>query len=93
MNDPSKYCSIIVDGDDQSEFCLPHFCTSTKDTLGHSLKVRLVGVLDHVISRNKLSLFTMTEEYETGANHFIEGINSFVNDRVKICPLPCTLYI
>lgn len=70
---PSKYCSIILDGADQTNFGLPHFPTSTKSDKGHKLKCKIVGCLEHVLrGGEKLSLYAMTEEYETGANHVIE---------------------
>ena len=42
---PSEYISVVIDGADQSAFGLPHFVTITKDTKGHSLKVKLIGLL------------------------------------------------
>ena len=44
---PTEYLSMIVDGADQSAFGLPHFVIKTKDDRGHSLKVRLLGLLEH----------------------------------------------
>lgn len=67
---PDQFCSIIIDGADQSAFGIPHFINHSKETRGHSLKVRLVGVLEHSI-KNRLMLMALTEEYETGANHMI----------------------
>jgi len=71
---PSRVTSIIIDGADQSGFGLPHFTVNTKATVGRALKVKLVGVLEHGIVQH-LSLFTMTTEFETGANHVIEALH------------------
>ena len=89
---PNKYLSIIVDGADQSAFGLPHFMIKTKDDRGHSLKVRLIGLLEHN-QQNKLRLFTLTEEFPTGANHVVEAIHRFLSDRVHSSELPRTFYI
>ncbi|MEM9681301.1 MAG: hypothetical protein AAF901_13340, partial [Bacteroidota bacterium] len=89
---PSKYLSIIIDGADQSAFGLPHFCSSTKDQRGHSLKVRLVGVLDHAVI-NRLLLMTLTQEYESGANHIIEAIHRYLVIRSADGDLPKILYV
>lgn len=89
---PDDFCSIIVDGADQSAFGLPHFITTTKQVRGHAMKVKLVGLLEHG-KPNKLRLLTMTEEHETGANHIVEAIHRFLLDRARQCVLPRTLFI
>ncbi len=89
---PDQFLSIIVDGADQSAFGLPHFMIKTKDDRGHSLKVRLIGLLEHN-QTNQLRLFTLTEEYPTGANHVIEAIHRFLNERINQSILPRTFFI
>lgn len=89
---PSEYLSFIIDGADQSAFTLPHFVTKIKDSRGHGLKVHLIGVLQHC-SINKLTLFTMTDDHQSGANHIIECIHRFINDRARDQPLPRRLFI
>ncbi len=89
---PTQYLSIIVDGADQSPFGLPHFMIKTKDDRGHTLKVRLIGLLEHN-QQNRLRLFTLTEEYPTGANHVIEAIHRFLGERVNQATLPRTFYL
>jgi len=90
---PSQYMSLIVDGADQSSFGLPHFTFSTKNTKGHSLKVKLVGVLEHG-SVKHLSLYTLTEEFETGANHIIEALHRTIQMKTLSYPsLPPVLYV
>ncbi len=64
----------------------------TKDDRGHALKVRLIGLLEHN-QLNKLRLFTLTEEYPTGANHVVEAIHRYLSERVNQSVLPKTLYI
>ncbi len=83
---------MIVDGADQSAFGLPHFMIKKKDDRGHTLKVRLVGLLEHN-QLNKLRLYTLTEEYPTGANHVIEAVHRFLSERVNQSTLPRTFYI
>ncbi len=90
--EPDSYLSIIVDGADQSAFGLPHFTTSTKAQKGHSLKVKLIGLLEHA-QVNKLHLFTLTGEYETGANHIIEVIHRFLMVRSKEGHFPPKMFI
>ncbi len=89
---PDRFLSIIVDGADQSAFGLPHFMIKTKDDRGHSLKVRLIGLLEHN-QKNQLRLYTLTEEYPTGANHVIEAVHRFLNERVHQSILPRTFFI
>ncbi len=92
IRDPSKYCSLIVDGADQSAYGLPHFVTTTKDVHGQAMKVRLIGVLEHA-SLNTLRLYSMTEEHKTGANHIVESIHRTLNDIAMVATLPPCLYI
>lgn len=92
MLHPDRYCSIIMDGADQSAFGLPHFMVKTKDVRGHSLKVKVVGVLDHG-RPNRVTFLTMTEEQETGANHIIETLHRVLSMRAKRGSLPPELYI
>ncbi len=89
---PDQLLSIIVDGADQSAFGLPHFMIKTKDDRGHSLKVRLIGLLEHS-HQNRLRLFTLTEEFPTGANHVVEAIHRFLTERINQGVLPRTFYI
>lgn len=89
---PGHYCSIIVDGADQSAFGLPHFMVKTKNARGHAMKVKLVGLLDHK-KPNEVHLMTMTEEHETGANHMVEAVHRFLMTRSKEGPLPRNLYV
>lgn len=90
---PEQFMSVIVDGADQSAFGLPHFTFSTKNTSGHSIKIKLVGVLEHGSSKS-LSLYVMTEEFETGSNHIIEAIHRTLQKKSLAAPkFPPVLYI
>lgn len=89
---PSRVTSLIVDGADQSGYGLPHFSVNTKATAGHSLKVKLVGVLEHG-ARKRLSLYTMTAEHETGANHIIEAVHRTLSIKAESQPLQGVLYL
>lgn len=89
---PEQFCSIIVDGADQSAFGLPQFVTKTKDERGRSLKVCTIGVLEHK-RHNQLHIFTMTEDQETGANHIVESVHRFLTTRVTTEPLPSKLFL
>jgi len=77
---------------DQSAFGLPYFTYSTKETKGHSLKVKLICVLEHAPVKN-LCLHTMTEEYESGANHVIEALHRTIMEKSMKQVLPDTLYL
>ncbi len=90
--DPTKYASIILDGADQSRFGLPHFTTSTKAERGHSIKIKLLGLLEHC-RPNRLHLYTLTEEFETGANHIIESLYRFILVRANKSLLPPRLFV
>ncbi len=89
---PSEYCSIIIDGADQREYGLPHFAIKTKDQKGLSLKLKLIGLLEHEV-QNVLHIFTMTEEHETGANHIIECLHRFINSRKRKGSLPRKFFV
>lgn len=89
---PGRYLSIIVDGADQKGYGLPHFVFSTKDDKGHKMKVKCVGVLEHG-SEKHLSLFVMTEEFESGANHVLEAIHSVLQKKRAVGTLPEVLFI
>ena len=89
---PKEVWSVVIDGADQSEFGLPHFTINTKDTRGESLKVKLIGLLDHGTDR-ALSLFTLTAQFETGANHLIESLHRWLDRKAEGNPLPKTIFI
>ncbi len=89
---PQEAWSIIIDGADQTAFGLPHFVTKTKSQRGHTLKIKLVGLLEHC-STNKLRLLTMTEEHRTGANHIIEALHRYLMDRSVADSPPPRFYI
>lgn len=90
--DPSRLCSIIVDGADRSAFGLPHFVSSIDNDKGYSSKVRLIRFLDQGMP-NRQYLYTVEEEYENGASHVVDAIQRFINQIVKSCFLPDTLFI
>ena len=89
---PSQFTSMIIDGADQSGYGLLHFTVNTKATNGHSLKVKLAGVLEHGV-RKHLSLYTMTSEFETGANHIIECLHRTLQRKSTGSSLQGTLYL
>lgn len=89
---PRDYVSMIIDGADQSAYGLPKLAVTTKGEKGHALKVRLIGILTHSVP-NKLHLYTLTEEYETGANHIIECIHRLLNAMGNSGTLPRRLFI
>ena len=75
--EPNNYCSVIVDGADQSAFGMPHFANNTKNMRGEKMKVRVIGLKEH-LSYLHIMLFLLTEEHETGANHVIECPHRFL---------------
>ena len=88
----SEACSVIIDGADESAFGIPHFTTTPKSQRGHGMKVKLIGLLEHQLEP-RLSLYTMTEEHKTGANHIIETIHRFLVRKRAEGPLPAKFYI
>lgn len=56
---PDSYCSIIIDNANQSSFRVPHFVTRSEDMKRSAIKVKLIGVLEH-IKQSRLQLFSMT---------------------------------
>lgn len=89
---PKEYISIAVDGADQKAFSIPHFTSDTKDSRGHGLKVHLIGVLQHS-SPNRLRLFTMTADHESGANHIIECCRRVFSELYMLKNLPWKAFI
>ncbi len=61
---PDSFCSLIVDGADQSAYGLPHLVYTTKAMRGDRLRVRLIGVKEHLPIPN-IFLYLLTEEFET----------------------------
>jgi len=91
-HNPSIVCSLIIDGADQSAFGIPHFTFKTKTEKGHAMKVRLVGVLDHGVVHSP-SLFLLTEQFETGANHIVEVLHRVLSKRKEKGKLPPILHV
>ena len=87
-----SYCSIVVDGADQSAYGLPHFVFNTKNMRGMKLKVRVIGLKEH-LAVPSVTLFLLTEEHETGANHVIEAIHRFLTEKRRRGPLPKTFFV
>lgn len=81
--DLESSCSTTADGDDQSAFDLPHLTTYNISRQGHSLKLKLIGVLDHAV-QNNFFLLLMTQEQKTGAKQIVEDIHRFINEGVSM---------
>ncbi len=92
IRNPSKFCSFIIDGADQSAYGLPHLLFNTKSMRGEKLKVRLIGVKEHLLVPN-VFFYLMTEEFETGANHVIECVHRFLSHKFEKGPILQTLYV
>ncbi len=92
VREPTEVCSIIIDGADQAAYGLPHFIYGTKNLRGDAMKVRLIGIKEHLASPNVL-LFLMTEEHETGANHIVEALHRFLTGKAQTGALPPTLHV
>ena len=56
------------------------------------MKIRLIGFLQHLVP-NRLQLFTMTEEHETGSNHIIDALHRLLKDLRRSGPLPKRPYL
>lgn len=59
---PAEYMTILINGLNQPAFGLPHFVTKIKDIKIHSLKVKLIDILDHGL-QNKAAQYTMTVNF------------------------------
>lgn len=88
----SECCSLIIDGADEAAFGLPHLTTISKGAKGHTMKVKLVGQLEHK-PKNCLTLLTMTQEHQTGANHIVEVLHRFLCRKREHGTLPRKLYL
>jgi len=44
---PSKYCSLILDGMDQHKTCIPHVLIDSKNVPSHFFKTHITGVMSH----------------------------------------------
>lgn len=91
---PEEFCSIIVDGVDQSTFGLPKFVTESEseDERGRAVKICLTGLLEH--KKPAISyLYTVKEEHKTGANHVLETIDRFIFDLAASGLLLPMLYV
>lgn len=71
---------------------MPHFLFNNNQTKENSLKVKLIGVLEQGPVKY-LSLFTMTHEYETGANHVLEAVHRTLMSKDEKGPLSNTLFV
>jgi len=89
---PDECMSVIIDGADQKAFDLPHFVHTWKDVTGHGMKVRLIGVKEHT-TPDKIDLYLMTEEYETGANHIVEVLHRTLSNKRRTSKIPPILFI
>lgn len=81
---PGKYISLIVDGTDQKGHGLPQFVFNTKMDKGYKIKLKCIGVLEHGLLKH-LSLFTMTDKFESGANHVLEAIHRVMQKKKETC--------
>ena len=52
----------------------------------------MVVILDHA-KPNRLHLFTLSGEFETGANHIVEALLWFLVERKRTAPLPRKLFV
>lgn len=86
------FCSIILDGADQSAFGLPRLVTKTKEVKGIALEVILIFLLDHV-QPNQLHSYTMTEKHERRTNHVVEVTHRFWTLRNSERDWPSTIYV
>lgn len=59
---------------------------------GHSLKLKLVAVLNHG-NPNTFRMYTITEEYQKGANHVIDCTHGLIQDRVNHETIPPTMCV
>ena len=90
---PKRYCSFIIDGADQKSYGVSNFTFSTKGDNGQKMKIKCVGVLEHLAER-KIHLFPMTEEFPTRANHVIEAFRRVLDAKFhEEGKLPPTMFL
>ena len=91
----TDFNSVIIDGADQGAFDLPHFKRKTKEGgAGYGMKTKLVAVVEHTVGRKRVpNLYTMSEAFETGANHIIEALHRWVERKMGAGLLGHTLYV
>lgn len=90
--DLSQYYLIILDGADQSAFGLPQFRKLLKPQRRHTLKVKVMGPVDHYMHMES-NLLTMTRNHATGAIHTVETVHRSWNARRLRGHLPKRLFV
>lgn len=94
MRNPGSLYSIIIYRTDRAAFRLVCFITKTMKMCGRSTKIRLVSLLEHCAVKHCLSIFMLTEEYETGANYVAKAIQEFFNAcRISTACFPQNSYV
>lgn len=83
--DPVDELSLAIDGYDQKNYALPHFCNHTKDHRWNGIAVHLVYLFMHAPT-SQLRLFTMTDQHENRSKHIAEAIHRVLNDVAKCRP-------
>lgn len=86
MQDLLKSRLIIDGGVGQSAFGFPHLTATTENANKIVLKVTLMELLEHCVTKLKYLLFNLFEKFQTGAEHNIETVYRFVNSRTSRGP-------
>lgn len=71
---------------------LTHF-NSSEAVNRYVLKVRLIAVLEHCVTKNRHILFTLTKEAWPGTNHVMKAAHHFIETNYRRHKLPKTLYV
>lgn len=79
---PDSYCPIRIDKANKRSVAVPYFFTWSSDMTGMAMKVKPIGVSEH-LEQKKLHLFPMTVEHETRANHVVGTLHGVFADLIS----------
>lgn len=87
---PGQYCSIKIYENSHFWFGMPHFINNTKRERRDALRIKIFIIFER--SCNNLNLTAITDEHKTGAEHIVEALRKFKNDKGATSPEPPKLY-
>lgn len=95
-SEPDKYGTIIIDGMDQAKTNLPHLIRESKSSSGlWNLRTHVTGSLFHTKSPHGKLAFSFIDliQWPHDSNLTITILVKVLLERIKVAPLPETLYI
>lgn len=88
----STFLSLIIDGMDQSEYCLLHFAANIKSELRQAMNVRLIGSIQHSFLQ-QLRFLKISEDHLNVAKNIVETLHISLTDIRKYGPLSNSSYL